>query len=274
MTRPEPAADVDDFSIASRVAPNGAPGSFGAEVPDGWQQGRGAFGGLVLGTLARAMAACESDAGRPLRSLAGELFAPVLPGPAEVRVEPLRVGRGVSAYDARLAQNGEVRARASATFGRARRYERAWQPPEPDRGPAWGEVPVLAVRPPLGPAFARFFEYRPTGPAVFGGGAEPVTSGWVRPRAPLAAWGAPEIIALADAWWPTSFSIETAPHPAATLSFALELVWDGAPLPPGQPLYHRARAIAAREGYLVELRELWTADGRAVAFNQQTFVMI
>jgi acyl-CoA thioesterase len=30
-------------------------GIFEGEVPDGWQQGRGAFGGLVFGLLARAM---------------------------------------------------------------------------------------------------------------------------------------------------------------------------------------------------------------------------
>ena len=42
-------------------------------VPSGWEMGRGAFGGLVHGTLARAMNASEPDAGRSLRFFAGEL---------------------------------------------------------------------------------------------------------------------------------------------------------------------------------------------------------
>lgn len=135
-------------------------------------------------------------------------------------------------------------------------------------------MPALDVRPPAGPAFARFFEYRPTGPPIFGGGDEAAASGWVRPRHQLEAWGAPEIVALADAWWPASYAIETAPRPAATLSYALELVWDGAPLPADRPLFYRARAVAARAGFVVEMRELWTPEGPAIAFNQQTFVMI
>jgi Thioesterase-like superfamily len=267
-------ADIDDFSLATRVVPTGDPGQFRAEVPEGWQQGRGAFGGLVLGALARAMAASEPEPDRTLRSLTAELFAPVLVGPAEVRVETLRRGSGVSSYDARIAQGGELLARASATFGRPRRDRRRWSPPDPPPARAWGEAPVLDVRPPLGPPFARFFEYRPTGPAIFGGGSEAITSGWVRPRRPLASFGGPELVALADAWWPATFSIDSAPRPAATLSYAIEFSWDGTPLPADQPLFYRARAVAACDGFVVEMRELWTLEGQALAFNQQTFVLI
>ncbi|HEU4539406.1 MAG TPA: thioesterase family protein, partial [Polyangiaceae bacterium] len=229
-----------------------------------------------LGTLARAMEASEPEPDRTLRSLTGELFAPVLPGPTDVRVEVLRRGSGVSSYDARLLQGGELLARASATFGRPRRDRRRWHPPDPPtpgRQGDWSATPPLDVQPPVGPAFARFFEYRLTGPAPFGG-TEPISAGWVRPRRPLASWGGPELVALADAWWPATYSIEPAPRPTATLSYALELAWDGTPLPTDRPLFYRARSVAACDGFVVELRELWTADGQALAFNQQTFVLI
>ena len=39
---------------ASSVTDRGG-GRFVGEIPDGWQQGRGAFGGLVLATLLRAI---------------------------------------------------------------------------------------------------------------------------------------------------------------------------------------------------------------------------
>jgi hypothetical protein len=270
----ETAPTTDDLSLATRVTPSGEPGRFGLEVPDGWQQERGAFGGMVLGALARAMEASEPEPERALRSLSAQLLGPVLPGPADVRVEILRRGSSVSSYDARLVQRGELLARASASFGRPRRYDRRWQPPPPEPGAPWGEVPVLDIRPPFGPAFARFFEYRPTGPMIFGGGDEAVASGWLRPRRELPAFGAPELVALADAWWPAVFAVEAKPRPAVTLGYALDLSWDGAPPPGDRPLYYRARAVAAAAGFVVEMRELWTAGGRALAFNQQTFVMV
>ncbi len=43
-----------EFGVASAVEPI-RDGHFRATIPDGWQQGRGAFGGLVLGTLLRAI---------------------------------------------------------------------------------------------------------------------------------------------------------------------------------------------------------------------------
>lgn len=45
LEKPHPTLD---FERASAVRPI-SPAAFQAEVPDGWQQGRGAFGGLVFG---------------------------------------------------------------------------------------------------------------------------------------------------------------------------------------------------------------------------------
>ena len=100
-----------DLSQASHLEAL-APGRFAWQVPDGWQQGRGAFGGLVLAALLRAMEAVEPDRGRVTRSLTGDLCGPVQPGPAELVVEVLRRGNNLSNLDARLYQNGEVQARA------------------------------------------------------------------------------------------------------------------------------------------------------------------
>jgi len=41
---------------------------FRAHVPEGWQQGRGAFCGLVIGLCLRALDAVEDTPERPLRS--------------------------------------------------------------------------------------------------------------------------------------------------------------------------------------------------------------
>ena len=63
-----------------------AEGRYALDVPDGWAQGRGAFGGLVLGAMLRAVTRAEPDPARRVRSVTGEIPAPVLPGLA-VRVQ-------------------------------------------------------------------------------------------------------------------------------------------------------------------------------------------
>ena len=70
---------TSDLAQASAVEALGA-GRFHGVVPDGWQQGRGAFGGLVLAALARAVEMSEPEKDRTLRSFNGEIAGPVLPG--------------------------------------------------------------------------------------------------------------------------------------------------------------------------------------------------
>jgi acyl-CoA thioesterase len=244
-------------------------------IPDGWQQGRGAFGGLVLANLLRAARACEPDKERTLRSLTGELVGPVQPGPAQARVEILRRGNGVSTLAVRLTQEAELVAHAVVLLGRARPTTGSWnrlQPPV--HAVPWQQVEVTPIQPPLGPSFARFLEYRSVGMLPFSGGTEPSAAGWVRFVTPGPERDAEEIVALADAWWPSSFATESLPRPMATLAFTFELLQLPDQSQRHQPLFHRAQTISAHEGYTVELRELWTADGALVGLNQQTLTVI
>lgn len=45
-------------------------------------------------------------------------------------------------------------------------------------------------------------------------------------------------------------------------------------LNPEAPFFIRAKLVAADQGYAVENREVWGEDGRLLALNQQTFVII
>jgi hypothetical protein len=206
------AVSEDNFAKATAVSLL-QPGLFAAHVPDGWQQGRGAFGGLVLATLTRAMDASVGAPERQLRVLTGEILGPVLPGDARIEVAPLREGTGMSFFEAKLLQDSQVLARATGTYGRTRVTDRDIRralTPMPDE---WITVPVAEVGPPLGPVFAQHMEYRVTGPPPFAGGSVPVSEGWIRPRTALPAWGAPELVAMADAWWPAALATESAPRP-------------------------------------------------------------
>ncbi len=266
---------TDSLTEALSLSPHGE-GQFLADVPDGWQQGRGAYGGLVLGLLAEAMdrtAAAETD--RRMRTLSGELVAPVLPGEALLRVFTVRRGAGISSLRAELSQGGVIAAHAHALFGRDRvegrdRVDLA-PPPPPD---LWRELEVLPVEPPIGPQFARHFEFRTTGPLPFSQPPVPEAAGFVRAHRPPEQHSAATVIAHADAWWPTGFAAEEAPRPMATVSFNLQLFEDPALLPAQTPFFHRSRMLGSRGGYFLEVRELWTADGRLAALNPQTFAII
>lgn len=252
-------------------------GAFTWDVPNGWQQGRGAFGGLVLDALCRAAIAFEDDPGRPPRAMNGELTGPVVPGKAALQVRLLRRGGAVTTLDVSLTQEDEIRARASFVLGGPRKNptefpDRPWRAPE---SLDWQAAPALPMDPAQGyPVFAQNFEFRLAGPPPFRGGDDAWAGGWVRPKVRPAAIGPGEVIAYADVWWPAGFTVETAPRAIATIAFQLQWLTDPATLNPEEPLLCLARVTGGMDGYVAETRELFAPDGRLVALNQQTFVWI
>jgi len=261
---------MSDFARASAIAPLGE-GHFRADFPDGWEQGGGAFGGLVLATLARAMQTLAPD--RPIRTLLGDLVGPVLPGPSDIRCRVLRRGKNQTNVAAELEQDGALLAIASAVLSDPRRVAEpslALEPPPPARP---SDLVVVTMPAPPAPVFTQHYEYRadtlPFGGAPSGAQA----SGFVRERTPLARIDAPALIGRLDAWWPTLFGLEPAPRPVATISFAAQIVIAPETLVPDEALRYRARMAALHDGFFLELRELWQG-GRPVAFNQQTFAIL
>jgi|MudIll2142460700_1097286.scaffolds.fasta_scaffold67461_2 acyl-CoA thioesterase len=249
-------------------------GRFGTEVPDGWQQGRGAFGGLVVAVLARAMLQHEDDPGRGLRVLTVELCGPTLAGSAEVRVEALRRGNRVTTSAARLVQGGEVAAHAVGVLARPRRNDQRWLGLTPPVPADWQRVAPAPPSRAFAPVFTQWFEFRPDGPLPFSGAVRPEASGWIRLTQPGPVRDVPEIAALIDAWWPAHFANSRTPHPIATISFTLDVVSEATSIDRDAPLYHRGTVLSASEGYLVEQRELWSPAGDLVAINTQTVAVL
>lgn len=278
------------FLAASAVEPLSAD-RYRAVVPDGWQQGRAAFGGLVLGTLLRAIEHAEANttatAARPsppraTRTLTGDLCGPVLPGPVDITVHALRRGNNQSNLFAELTQQGAVLATATAVLSTARlsstagaRAVPAFVPPSLPPTAPWRDQPPSPIAPPVGPVFTQHYEYRALtgGPMGLDATGEAFAEGWIRERAVLPALDAPALIGRLDAWWPALFALDGAPRPVATVSFAAQILVDPASLPPDEPLRHRARLGALHDGFFVELRELWRGD-QIVALNQQTFAIL
>lgn len=260
------------FELASSVTSAGD-GVFRVELPDGWQQGRGAFGGVVLATLLRAIEAAEPDPARVSRTLLGDLCGPLLPGPATVTTRALRRGSNQSNWLAELTQEGQVVATATAVLSPPRTALSRTVLPPPAAIPSWREQSPLDPGP-FGPRFAQHYDYRTSGGDALGISAgEPAIDGWIRERELLARVDAPALVARLDAWWPTLFNLEGRVRPSATISFTAEILVDPSTLPPAEPLRYRARMAGLHDGFFVELRELWH-QGRVVALNQQTFAVI
>ena len=261
-------SDLDDHLA---LTPAGS-GHFRAQVPDGWQQGRGAFGGLVVALLVRAAEAAAADASRPLRSLSAELCGPTQPGPADIFVEALRAGTGVTTVAARLVQGDALQAHAVAVHARPRDLALAWTELTPPVMPPWDALRFGA--PAQAPVFTQHCEFRPVHAPLFAGDDEARAEGWFRFKRPPRRRDAAYVAMLCDGWWPAAFSRLSAPRPAATLTYALQPLADLSRLDPGAPVYHRARAPVSRAGYSVELRELWSPAGELLALNKQTFAVI
>lgn len=250
-----------------------SPGVYSATIPDQWQQGKGAFGGVVVGLLSRALLSHEAAADRPLRSLSAEICAPAQPLASTVEVSVLRQGMSMSFLDARLVQNGVLVAHATACVGKGRDLRvNAFSPPSPAR-PDWRDVPVAPIGPPLGPVFGLRYEFRLTGPLPFSGAKEASASGFIREREPPAVLDPPAMLGLLDTFWPTAMALESAPRPMVTVGYTAQLLVDPATLPANEPLYYQARGVATGDTYFVEMRELWSGD-RVVAMNQQTFAVL
>ena len=240
------------------------------DVPDRWQQGRGAFGGLVTGIMIRALEQVAPD--RPLRSLTAELCGPLQAGAADIVVEILRAGNAVTTAAVRLVQHGEVQAHGVGVLGKHRisATQTLIAPPKALATP-WRDVPPAPLTN-FAPTFAEHAELRVIGPLPFTGGSEARLEGWVRWKHPGTRRDAAFLAACADSYWPARFAIERAPRPMATIAFTFQPL---APAPQGDAaIFYRAAMLAEDAGYCVEQRELWSETGELLALNQQTFVVI
>jgi hypothetical protein len=265
------------FSAAVALEQTG-PTSFRWTVPSGWEQGRGAWGGLVAVGVVRAVAACEPAARRSLRSLSLHLAGPLRSGAADVQVEALRQGTGMSTWSAVVRdERAAVCAHAVAISGSQRAddledVEASWGTAAAPALPPWRDVPALPTGTPLFPVFTQHVEMRAV-EGIPGAQAPGRTTGNVR-FTDQGTWDEAQLYAIVDAWYPTALVVLPAIRPIATVAYAAHLLIDPSSIPGGQPLVHESFMVKAAEGYTTEVRRLWTVDGRLAIDNHQSIVVI
>lgn len=243
-------------------------------IPEGWRQGRGAFGGMTIAAAIRAIEQRVADPRRKVRTVTAEIPGPTLPGTASFTVDILRTGNSVTVARAALAQQGEVTTHVVAVLAATRDVPDppTWRELTAPASPPWHTVAPLPTDGSF-PEFARHFEYRIVA-GIPASGAAAQTIGWVRPREPGEARDAAFAAALVDAWWPATMVRTKAPRPLATIAYTLELVDDIAAIDREAPVLYRGTVPVAGDGYFLETRELWSSDGRLLAINHQTFAVI
>lgn len=254
--------------------------TFRLDVADGWQQGRGAYGGLAIGAMVRAAMAAVGDPSRRVRSVQADCLAPVPAGLAIVKVEPVRVSSSLALMRVRVLacddpakiDTSETLFHATVLCARARPEVPGWSRSVAPPMPAVASLEPMPVNVAVMPVFTQHFEYRLAGPVPYAGSPEARAEGYVRARNPGVRIDAAMIAAYADCYWPAALSSFATPRPIATISFALALHDDR--LSPDEPVYHRAWCNELAEGYAHETRELWSPDGRLLATNQQVIAII
>jgi acyl-CoA thioesterase len=236
------------------------------DVPAGWRQGRGAYGGKVVSTLVRAIEARIADPARAIRSVTAEIPGAVQSGPAQIEIDILRAGNATTTARAALVQGGETRAHAVVIAGASRKAKLAWQEIAAPVMPAYDSLlPVQWTS--ASPEFAQHFDVRVVD-GIPGAGGAARTLGWVRMLEPSGR-DAGYVAEMIDAWWPAVL-VRMGFQPMATIAFTLQIVGEVAE----GPMIYRASVPVVSDGYFVEQRELWTADGQLVALNHQTFAII
>jgi hypothetical protein len=267
---------VNAFDDATAVVAAG-PSVFDWAVPDGWQQGRGAWGGLVVGALVRAIAPREPDGGRTVRSVSVHMSMPALVGTHRIETRLVRRGSATSTWSAVVTDPaGATVAGMTAVLGSprvadARLDHASWGTTRMPQAPPVDRVTELPIGPPLMPVFGQHFRAHPVaGLPLTGGAAECL--GWIGYAAPT-PWTAGSMLALVDAWWPASLVALTGMQRVATVAFSANLLFDPAAVPVGEVLLHHSFVTAAHEGFTSEQRRLWTADGRLVVDNLQSIVV-
>lgn len=251
------------------------PGRTTALVDATWQQGKGAYGGLVAALLLGAIER-ELPGGQRVARITTAFCAALLPGIVELEVAVVRAGRNVSVLEGRMhiAAEGERRvvATAMATACRAREHPIALAPmrtlpmPPVDSVADGPEAHYL-------PVFAKRFSFRQcVGPTPFSGLGPARVGGWCRLNedGPL---DAAALAAMLDAWPPAAVGLSSGWCPVASLEMSVEIETD-VPIAARSWLFYDARCERVTGGLADERATLHLADGTRVASAQQLIALL
>ncbi|HEX7739193.1 MAG TPA: thioesterase family protein [Marmoricola sp.] len=264
-----------EYDAAIAVQPQGG-GVFAADLDPGWVVGGGVNGGYLLSVIGNAISNHLPTHPDPY-TVTGYYLSASTPGPAQVRVEDLRIGRGTATVRATLSQwddagNTIDRIAVLATYGNLAGLagEVRTTATPPDLPPieqcrltsdATAEVKAFV------PMLDRFaMRLDPACAGAFSGGApsgRPLIQGWYefadqRPVDPIA------LLTVVDTLPPITFELGM-PGWAPTLELTVHV--RATPAPGPLRIKHESRNFSG--GFFEEDCEVWDSAGRLVAQSRQ-----
>lgn len=268
-----------EYDAAIAVAAQGE-GCYTADLAAGWVVGAGVNGGYLLGVIGNAVSHELAERGHvDPHTVSAYYLSASRPGPATVRVEVLRAGRGTTTVRATLTQEQDGapvdRISALATYGvlDSAAGDTLVRATPPDLPPI-EECLLTSDAPPDFKAFVPMldrFAMR-LDPACAGGmlgrpGGTPMIQGWFelidgRPIDPTA------LLTVVDLLPPTTFELGRLGW-APTLELTVHV--RRAPAPGPLRLRHESRNMTA--GFFEEDCEVWDAEDRLVAQSRQLALM-
>jgi acyl-CoA thioesterase len=240
----------------------------GLDLPDGWRQGRTAYGGIL--TALGVAAAMKAHHGQmpPLRSAQMAFIGPAV-GRLQFKPQLLREGKSVVNVGVDVIADGELAARLTLVFGRARDSAIAHE---------FGGFPAVAGpeacrefnmgATPFAPAFTQNFQMRPAGGALpLSGAAHPELLIWMRHVDASGVDPAVALVAMADALPPAAFTSFSAVAPISSINWSFELL---EPVPVGEWFLLRSFSEHARDGYSSQDMHVWNAQGQLLMRGRQS----
>ena len=258
------------MSFAEASAVHGSPGTWTAEVEDGWDIFGVSNGGYLLAIATRAMEA--ESGGRCLISVTGHYLNPTTPGPVSIDIATLKEGRSLSTLRARVAREDKSLLTVTAVLADPDRpvFDHNLTTGEPPQLPPPDECVPLepAADGPLPPPFAGKVDVRihPDDAIGFIGekSGTPLMRGWFRLRD-----GEPmdmhAVVMAADAFPPAIYNADLPVGWTPTIDLNVQV---RNPSPTGW-LAGRLATRFVTDGMLEEDGEIWDEQGRLVALSRQ-----
>lgn len=241
-----------------------------AQITSDWGQGRATFGGLVAALGIRALDGVNQ--GRSLRALSVTFCAPAEAGELAIDVELLRSGRALLHAQARLVQDGQVRAVIIGAYGDARESSLQYAARRAPEGPNPESLQRMGYIDGAMPAFLRHFDHRwPTESTQTMPLGEGQLSGFAR-TLDADRVDAAVVTAIADAFPAPVMTLMKQHAPASTASWLLNFV--GEPIDPakidrGAFWQFAAQTLDAGAGYANVDAQIWDATGALRVISRQ-----
>lgn len=241
-------------------------------IPDSWAQGRTTYGGLTAAIVLHAMQqGVEPD--RKLRALDINFTRPFeANSPYHIEVETLGEGKTVCVKNARLIQDGKVRANLRGDFCRPlpndKRIDLFTPPQLRPIDQCWRfDGPFLPV------FFQNMEVYLASKAPPFSGKPVYDMQGWMRYKETPHAITTAHLVGLIDAWPPTAAAHYDKPVPMSTISWHLHFTLDADHFAPTDFLGYHSSVSFEEAGISSTVAYIWRPDGRLLAKSVQTNII-